>query len=104
MYLQIHKAYSKQLEDYLNEKGIEYTFSSVPLITTAPIIKYDFKTLTEEQKKEIYDVLKQLQTHNAPTRHRPWDDKMHTAKEEFIGWWTGKADEEEVIHDEDRTY
>lgn len=99
MFVQIHKDHSVLLEEYLKANEIPYKISAVPLITSVPVMQYDFESLTEAQKVEIAAVLKQIQTRVKPTRHRPWEDKMHTPAQEFKGWWTGKAAEEEVRYE-----
>ena len=95
-FIQIHQTMAEKFEEYLKAQGINYTISAVPLVTSTPVMKFEFDALTDTQKQEILEVSQQLQKHYQPSRHRPWDDKMHTPMQEFKGWWSGKNEEEEI--------
>lgn len=101
MFVELQKEQAEKLEEYLKGQGIEHKSVEIPLTRPVPVMRIEFENLSEQQKKEILDVVTQIKGYHAPTRHRPWDDKMHTPKEEFKGWWTGEAAEEEVRYERD---
>lgn len=124
MFLELKKKdfENQKLKELFEKLKVKYEVSDCTLPEEKErMLHIEFYELSEAQKEQIVDTLEKIYGPDSirrdkdgngipdyidnlgpefiEKRHRKWDDKMHTVKEELIGFATGANTEEEVTYD-----
>lgn len=113
---------NSRLRELLEKLKIKYEISDCTLPNEKEkMLHIEFFSLSESQKEQILDTLEKIYgpesikrdkdgngipdyIDNLPPemiekRHKKWDDRGHTIKEEFIGFVTGENEAEDVTYE-----
>lgn len=94
MYINVDSKKKQQIIKKLEEMEIPYEIKE-NTIPGEKIQSFEI-TLKRDLSDSEFSELNRAVAKIKQTRHRKWDDRHHTLKEEAVGWFTGKNTEEEV--------
>lgn len=94
MYINVNNEKKEEVIKKIEEMRLPYEINdnTIPGEKTQSYEITFKRDLTQSEFSELNRAVAKIKQ----TRHRKWDDRHHTLKEETVGWFTGKNTEEEV--------